>query len=1384
MTNLQIAKLYLALNTTADAAAIDAAVTDSVTTVASFATTATTDVTAFLNAAYQAAFNRDADAEGLAYWGDRLATDSTNPITIDGLMDALLVGAEVYTGEGYTKTTGELVILDTTLDTTSATFTDDKAAATVAALLVKDAGAIVIAAKAAAEAAAGSASVGSVAAAVSTVVDTATQAAAIVTIDAADLVVDTAADAAITPTYTIAAAAASVTEGSPLVFTVTASEAMSVTPTTLNYNITGVEVAGGTADANTDLGLLNGTVVIAAGETTATFTLTPAEDGLTEGYEGFNVSLFDAAFETIATSGNVVISDPANAGQSYTLTAGIDTGIDFIGGAGDDTFTANTDVVNTLETFNSIDSLDGGAGNDTLNINASASGDFVADSPAAKAINIETVNVASSDDIVLNTTTWTGLDTLNITTTATSTITAAATTDVNELNSVDAVTIEGGNNVTVVHTDASDPVGSGDILIGSGSEVTGSIDIDSSYSATATTAMLAGSAGSGDTVTIGTNGTANTGALSDVTVNAVGDVNVTGATTIDFSVDHAVTLAARTTIATDMTAATTASGSASGDVVTASGSASGMAAIADFYSVANSGDGSGDTIATSDAITLAQVKAGTITVAQKVEIDSAYCTAWNAALAGEEAIDAQAAAKVILDNIVSDYDAAYQTALDAETAANAAYLVASGDAADDAAVSGDIATIDLAATDNTALTAVTATGNYGATVAITDTSTNKNTLTTVTLDNAGAATVSGDAVATINASNMVDNILLKASSATVDLNLDTVNNKIDLAGAANLTTLNIDVSNTNTLVVDSGDNVTALNLTGDGILTLDIDTSGALAADAVVTATTATGNITTTMDAITTSYLGGSGVDTISLIVGGANEVAAKIDGGAGTSDKIIVSTDASLVETTATEGAVNIHNFEILAGSGGTTLDIADFTNSTFTGIEANTGTVTFLNVTAAQALNVTAQDAATGLDITVVDSTVPGNMDTVSITTIDDVDLSAGDLTLAGVETINLTMSNSLAATVDKLTLDTLTTVAAMTDLNIDGAGLLSITTGALAVASNATIDASAVTASATTDTVTIDASASTANGLTIKGSSTIDNVLTASSVLEAGKTSVINGGAGDDNLTADHVSGSNAIINAGEGNNTISAEATSAVGGNTVTITTGDGHSTIDTDGGLASGDSADTITVGNGYNTITTGLGEDTITAGTGGNIINAGMGADTITMGDSECGVQSKIVFKSDAIVGSGDSIAATTASLSATITAGDTITFGNGVDVITGFNAASDVLDTEASGAAAVTMIGLVGDNLDGAAGTATSGGTASGDANYFVSGNFDADTGVFTITADGIGLDTLLLTAQDGASDTILDSTSGGAVGGSDSMVVLVGVDSDDLSAANFTVA
>lgn len=202
----------------------------------------------------------------------------------------------------------------------------------------------------------------------------------------------------------------------------------------------------------------------------------------------------------------------------------------------------------------------------------------------------------------------------------------------------------------------------------------------------------------------------------------------------------------------------------------------------------------------------------------------------------------------------------------------------------------------------------------------------------------------------------------------------------------------------------------------------------------------------------------------------------------------------------------------------------------------------------------------------------------------------------------------------------------------------------------------------------------------------------------------------------------------------------------------ITTGAGAQTITSTG---AGAVKVNTTSQDGATTITTGAGNDTLTlVGTtagGLNNITAGKGADAIVLYSNFSSV--------DTInQGNGDSKASTADTTNGAIVAGQTLTFGNGLDVVTNFNAAADKLNV-GTGGAAVTGLGL-----SDVAFTATK--------TIFFSGSYAAGTGVFTIAANGAGADTLILDTTDAADRDVATA---------DTWIVLVGTNSAGLLADTF---
>lgn len=148
----------------------------------------------------------------------------------------------------------------------------------------------------------------------------------------------------------------------------------------------------------------------------------------------------------IADSGDAILGQTA--GQTFTLTEGADTKV---GTSGNDTFSANevSIAAGLTASLTALDNLDGGAGNDTLNVVATAAAlDTTGLGLTIK--NIETANFQATKALTVDSTAWTGLTNLNVTkAVAAATLTAANTTDVNVSGGEAATTVTGGKSVTV-----------------------------------------------------------------------------------------------------------------------------------------------------------------------------------------------------------------------------------------------------------------------------------------------------------------------------------------------------------------------------------------------------------------------------------------------------------------------------------------------------------------------------------------------------------------------------------------------------------------------------------------------------------------------------------------------------------------------------------------------------------------------------------------------------------------------------------------------------------------------------------------------------------------------------------------------------------------------
>jgi S-layer protein len=216
---------------------------------------------------------------------------------------------------------------------------------------------------------------------------------------------------------------------------------------------------------------------------------------------------------------------------SIALTVGVDTISVAAGNAstGNDVFTAvDASSANGALTFNNptltaLDSIDGGAGNDTLNITTIAA---FAVPAGVTVVNVETANITSTLAVTADTSAWTGLTALNSTAVGDADLTAAATTNV--VSTVSAVaagtlTVLGGNNVTVNATGVvAGTTTVGALAAGVGVGAAGNVVVNASGTAAGTAIGLVTVHG-GDTITVN-----QTAANAVNTTTTLGGVTVTG----------------------------------------------------------------------------------------------------------------------------------------------------------------------------------------------------------------------------------------------------------------------------------------------------------------------------------------------------------------------------------------------------------------------------------------------------------------------------------------------------------------------------------------------------------------------------------------------------------------------------------------------------------------------------------------------------------------------------------------------------------------------------------------------------------------------------------------------------------------------------------------
>jgi hypothetical protein len=867
------------------------------------------------------------------------------------------------------------------------------------------------------------------------------------------------------------------------------------------------------------------------------------------------------------------------AGQTFLmLTAGVDNGATFTGGAGNDTFTA------TNLTFNATDIIDGGAGTaDSLTI--TNNGTAALTLPGVAVTNIETVNIRN----MAATGATTGSD-------EKATVTFNALVEGQTVDMAGLVFRAGPAGATAAQVAAAfaggvaDSTDAGNAI---GATIAGTI---SGYTAavgpTSNSVVLTSSSAKTNVSNLAINGSAqaitpqvssltvSTGTLNNadnnfsfkvnglsVTTAIAGATNATGVATLAASVANVINSALGREVA--KTDGTNIVSIVSDSPVTISDITAG-------------GTGSISTLTPALAPTKQTITWGTIPGATTAWTFFLNGTQYSTATLAADTVAAGRDAFVTRINEVAGFTVATASSTDAvvldfqgkgfvlsKIADGNSTPTLSATTTSRGYIAGSPATatiVDGVADGNATTYATTfdARKFVGATSFNSDLSTSAVVVTDVAKDqavglkgNGVVATAGLDATygstvvaSTVNLTGGTNGgaVALTANAATtVTLNSSGAPlTSTGLTGTNTVASLNIGGTSSSTLNIVADSNLS----TGTGGVTLaakTLNVSGAatsvvLDSDTALTANNLTtinasgltaGGVTLGLVAGITSFKGGAGADVITTnamttIVPGA------IDGGAGTADILVVS-NAGHVDT-PTEAAV-FTGFEILRNSGTTDIDVALL--PTITSVQLNGADAGAINLTAAQASNIGIR--ATNASNAIALATATGTADVLGVTLASSTATTAVDFTgatITGFETLNVVSSSGSQAGGTGTGNDLAFTAAGdLTAINVSGA--YDLTIAAANVTKVATIT------STQSGTAALYVSGNFAVGSSVTGSGGADAFILGN----VGTT--YNSGAGNDSMSATQAQiNTGAVyspINGGDGTDTLNF-----TGGGAITIT----------------------------------------------------------------------------------------------------------------------------------------------------------------------------------------------------------------------------------------
>ncbi|TCO73760.1 DUF4214 domain-containing protein [Chromatocurvus halotolerans] len=854
-----------------------------------------------------------------------------------------------------------------------------------------------------------------------------------------------------------------------------------------------------------------------------------------------------------------------SSGQTFTLTTDLDS---FTGTSSNDLFVGTVDDATPADaTLNGLDSLDGGAGIDTLRVADTdpAGSGF----PAGLTLSsIENVTARAAGTAKFDTSDFADVVSLASTQSAAAELTGSATQDISVSGATGAIDVEGGNNITV--NDAADNqninVGesgagstnaAGTISVTDSKQGDGDITIDGGTDVTvnATTDAAAAIADAGDVV-IG----ATKAASGDVVVvqnvkhNGEGgnvaqaDISVTGGTTVDVTV-NATSTAKDQDSDNDILNGTV---TVTGDDATKSVSVVQNNSATTFTKPAVA------VIKETSVVTFKAMSANeTLIVNGLTFTASKALTAEQVAgaFADLAAADTQSATGPTANGI---YTGTFNTAVWTSGARDGATVTFTANDEDEA----DLVFTGTATTNDAGARAPTQVKSAGAASVDADTSTNtvtigdvvvneggSDSITEITLDTYKAATLGAggslDALTTLSLANSADEATVTTAATTLALNVDDVDDAVSLDGtAATVETLNLTASgDASTFALTSEAtktlNVTAnaaLNLTGSTLTVLESavvsgagnvtlgDISGATK---TLDASGATGNISATVDGTTATVTTSSGNDSITvdtaglsknISLGGGNDTltfseatanvptAGTVDGGDGVDTVAMTSASAQALDNN-TNFATAISGFERLTI---TDTVVNDDTVDQVDTIVIDTAALGFSYITTSGTVSdpVATADTVATRDVLQLDNLA--NDGTVVLTATGNVVVNVKDAATGASDVVNLQVSQNGDTDFGSATIANVETV------NIDAIDSVPVLANGTADIDEHTLSVSVdsatslnLTGSADLDlTVTDDAVLTTVNASAMTGALTY--------VADGTLAQTVTGGSGDDHLT----------------------------------------------------------------------------------------------------------------------------------------------------------------------------------------------------------------------------------------------------------------------------